>query len=162
MTYSIMLEPHCDPEKVRLHLCQFFFSLAPPPNLLCLCGVWNMQDSQIQQDSELKLLLFLPLHLCLSNTIFLLSPNQRTHQDLNQSKWTKNEENMGLELEKGLSYFCQSFEANYHSSFLVFFLQCSITSNTQRTFCSLLVCVSNDTKNAQIGLKFKKILKSVP
>jgi hypothetical protein len=38
---------------------------------------------------------------------FLESPNLRTHQVLNHSKQTKYEEDIGLELERGLELFFQ-------------------------------------------------------
>jgi len=40
----------------------------------------------------------------------------RTHQVLNHSKCTKIEENMGLELNKGLKHIFQNFKANCPSS----------------------------------------------
>jgi hypothetical protein len=39
-----------------------------------------------------------------------------THQILNHSKWTNNEEDMGLELERSLELCIQKVESNYHSS----------------------------------------------
>jgi hypothetical protein len=37
-------------------------------------------------------------------------------QVLNQSKWTKNEEDMGLEFKRALEFIFLKIEANYHSS----------------------------------------------
>jgi hypothetical protein len=39
-----------------------------------------------------------------------------THQVFNYSKWTKNDEDMGLKLERVYSYFFKKIETNYHSS----------------------------------------------
>jgi hypothetical protein len=47
---------------------------------------------------------------------FLWSLSWCTHQILNHSKWTNNEEDMGLELERSLELCLQKVESNYHSS----------------------------------------------
>ncbi len=54
------------------------------------------------------------LHLCFWNTKeFCKALVGNSNQVFNHSKWTKNQEDMGLELERGLVKKC---ETNYHSS----------------------------------------------
>jgi hypothetical protein len=56
---------------------------------------------------------------------------------LNSSKWTKNEKNMGLKLERGLELF---FQKNWSKLLIILFmcfLGCSFPSNAQRTIVAL-------------------------
>jgi hypothetical protein len=45
-----------------------------------------------------------------------LNPSGRTHQDFNHSKGTRNEEDLGLQQEKGVELWILSKKKNYHSS----------------------------------------------
>jgi hypothetical protein len=45
-----------------------------------------------------------------------LNPSSRTHQDFNHSKGTRNEEDLGLQQEKGVELWILSKKKNYHSS----------------------------------------------
>jgi hypothetical protein len=72
--------------------------------------------------------------------------------------WNSREIERNLEL-----FFVKILKTNYHSSFSLYFLWCSFTFNTQRTFVILKFCKSNDTQKKKMlnlvkGLrKYKKM-----
>jgi hypothetical protein len=64
-----------------------------------------------------------------------------THHVLNHSKQTKNEEDIGLELERDLELFFLKIWSKLSLILFFCFLHCSFTSKAQRTFVALqFVC----------------------
>jgi hypothetical protein len=67
--------------------------------------------------------------------------NWCTHQIWNQSKWTKNEEDTQLELERGVKLFNFLFWSKLSLVLFFCFLYCSFIPSTQRIFVALqFVC----------------------
>ncbi len=97
------------------------------------------------------------MHLCFWNIIFFCKTVKWcTHQDLNHSKRIRNEEDMELELERGLE-LC--FQKNWcKRTLFLCLLCCFVTCDAQRTFVILQFAHPMTQKSLWIWFKHEKNL----
>ncbi len=93
------------------------------------------------------------MHLYFCNTMkFCKSLSWCTHQVLNHSKQTQNEEDMRLELERSVELlFLKNFETNYQLSVILFlcvFCVLLLCFGLSKNICSSPVCTSNEHKQS--------------